>query len=86
MCARTQDHEVDLCVPDERTCLVPAASCVYNDSPGLHARIDRQKLLFVSPHLPAELCQRLGIKPLSAAVTEHLAAMEVICSAHACVS
>lgn len=66
------DHVQGIFVPDHGALLVPHRSCLYDDAPWLHGRVDSLRMQFAHPHIPEKVCHRLSIENASAAVVERL--------------
>jgi hypothetical protein len=57
-------------MPDELTRLVPAFSCVFNNSAFLSQRVNHSKLHFVNGGVTQELAKKSGVRALTDAVEE----------------
>ncbi len=66
----------DIYVPDESNRLILASNCLLNDSQLLAGRIDKKELKFVSPKMPLQLCEQLGIRKLSDEIREVLVSIK----------
>eukprot|EP00736_Rhodelphis_marinus_P003790 Rmarinus@m.11042 len=67
------DREVVVQVPTEDSILASARMCHFDDMPWLTSRIHRKKVQFVHPSVSADVCAKLGIKPLTSVLHETLA-------------